>query len=156
MQSNTGAGVVSGLIAGVVFGVMMQMMKVPTPDGMEVPMMMMVAKVVRSDSLVAGWLFHLVVSALMGGGFGLLFGAKLQNLVGRGAIWGALYGVFWWVLAGQILMPVLLGMPAFSALRDPMMRPAAMGSFIGHLVFGSIIGVGVVLLLRRRVVRPVG
>ena len=148
MQSRIAAGVVSGVIAGVVFGLMMQMMKVPTPDGMEVPMMMMVAKVVRSDSLVAGWLFHLVVSALMGGGFGLLFGGRLPSL-GRAAILGALYGVFWWVVAGQMLMPVLLGMPAFSALRDPMMRPAAMGSLVGHLLFGVIIGVGTVLLLRR-------
>ncbi|HJR33767.1 MAG TPA: hypothetical protein VJ817_02375 [Gemmatimonadales bacterium] len=154
MQSRVAAGAVSGLIAGVVFGMMMQMMKAPTPDGMEVPMMAMVAKVVRSDSMVVGWLFHLVNSLLIGGAFGLLFGSKLHSL-GSGAAWGALYGVFWWVLGGLILMPVLLGMPAFSALRDPMMRPVAMGSLVGHLIFGVILGVGAVLLLRRGATQPV-
>jgi hypothetical protein len=37
-------------------------------------------------------------------------------------------------------MPLFLGMPAFAPLRMPMMRPVAMGSLVGHLVFGVILG----------------
>jgi len=154
MQSRIGAGVAGGLIAGVVFGIMMQMMKAPTPEGMEVPMMMMVAKVVRSNSVAVGWLYHLFNSAVIGGLFGLVLGGKLVS-TGSAVLWGGLYGVLWWVLGGLILMPILLGMPAFAALRDPMMRrPVAMGSLIGHLIFGVILGWATVLLLKRGAGRP--
>lgn len=153
MQSRTSAGVVGGLIAGVVFGIMMQMSTTPTPDGTEVSTMLMVAKVVRSDSVAVGWLFHLFNSALIGGLFGLVLGKKLYN-VGGGVLWGAIYGVFWWVLGGLILMPVLLGMPAFASLRTPMMRPVAVSSLIGHLIFGVILGWVTVLLLKKNMGRP--
>jgi hypothetical protein len=54
MQSKIGSGIIGGLISGVVFGLMMQMMSAPTPQGGEMPMMAMVAKVVRSESMVVG------------------------------------------------------------------------------------------------------
>ena len=47
-------GIVAGIIAGVIFGVMMQMMSAPTPDGGQMPMMAMVAKVVGSGSIAVG------------------------------------------------------------------------------------------------------
>ena len=148
MQSRIGTGVVAGLIAGVVFGLIMQFSTMPTPDGMEVSSMLMVAKVVRSDSLVVGWLYHLVNSAVMGALFGWVLGGKLSS-IGSGVLWGAIYGVFWWVLGGLILMPVLLGMPAFASLRDPMMRPVAWGSLMGHLIFGIVLGGSAVLVLKQ-------
>lgn len=152
MKSRITAGVVAGLIAGVVFGVMMQMMKAPTPDGMQVPMMMMVAKVVRSDSVAVGWLFHLFNSAVIGGLFGLVLGGKVHNM-GSGLGWGAVYGLVWWVLGGLLLMPLLLGMPAFAPVKMPMMRPVAMGSLLGHVMFGLILGAGTVLLWKSGAVR---
>jgi uncharacterized membrane protein YagU involved in acid resistance len=149
MQSKPAAGAVAGLLAGVVFGIMMQMMMAPTPDGGEMPMMMMVAQVVRSDSLVVGWLYHLFNSAVIGALFGVALGARAQTYragLGLGAAWG----VVWWVLGGLILMPILLGMPAFAALRMPPMRPVAMGSLVGHLIFGLILGAAFVRLHVRR------
>ncbi|MGQ0701941.1 MAG: hypothetical protein ACT4PM_02260 [Gemmatimonadales bacterium] len=153
MQSRIGAGVVGGLIGGVVFGMMMQMMKAPTPEGMEVPMMMMVAKVVRSDSVVVGWLYHLFNSAVIGGLFGLILGSKLGT-VASGGLWGAIWGVIWWVLGGLILMPILLGLPAFAQFQDPMMQPVAWGSLVGHLIYGVILGVGAAVLLKKRAAQP--
>ncbi len=137
MRSKIGAGVVVGLSAGVVFGVMMQMMTAPTPDGGKMPMMAMVAMVVRSDSIAVGWVYHLFNSAVIGAIFGWLFGSRAANY-GAGFGWGALNGVIWWVLGGLVLMPMLLGMPAFAPLK--MMLPVAMGSMIGHLVYGVILG----------------
>jgi hypothetical protein len=128
MQSRLGAGIAGGLIAGVVFGLIMQFSTMATPTG-EVSSMSMVAKVVRSESLVVGWLYHLFNSAVIGALFGWVLGSKLGS-VGSGILWGAVYGAFWWVLGALILMPVLLGMPAFAALRDPMMRADAWGSLI--------------------------
>jgi thiol-disulfide isomerase/thioredoxin len=140
MPNRAIAGAAAGLLAGVVFGIMMQMMKAPTPDGGQIPMMAMVAMVVRSESLVVGWIYHLVNSAIIGALFGWLLGARAEAGSGRGVAWGALWGLSWWVLGGLILMPLLLGMPAFAALRMPAMQPVAMGSLVGHLMYGGILG----------------
>ena len=145
MRSKMIAGAVAGLLAGVVFGVMMQLMSAPTPDGRQMPMMMMVAMVVRSQSLVVGWLYHLFNSAVIGALFGWLLGGRSRGY-GSGLAWGAAWGVVWWVLGALILMPVVLGMPPFAALRMPPMRPMAMGSLMGHLLYGLILGAAFVWL----------
>src|SRR5688500_9979911 len=44
----------------------MQMMTAPTPEGAPMPMMAMVAMVVRSESPIVGWLYHLLNSAVIG------------------------------------------------------------------------------------------
>jgi uncharacterized membrane protein YagU involved in acid resistance len=147
MRSRIFAGVIAGVLAGIVFGVMMQMMSAPTPDGGRMPMMAMVAMVVRSQSLVVGWLYHLFNSAVIGALFGAFLGERAQSYRG-GLGWGAAWGVFWWVLGALILMPVLLGMPPFAALRMPPMRPVAMGSLVGHLIDGLILGAMYVRLRR--------
>ena len=146
MRSKIGAGIIAGLLAGVVFGMMMQMMSAPSPMG-SMPMMKMVAMVVRSDSLAVGWLYHLFNSAVIGAIFGWILGGRAGSY-GASLGWGALYGIFWWILGAQILMPVLLGMPPFASIMMPPMRMVAAGSLIGHLVFGLILG-GVFVWLTR-------
>ncbi len=135
MRSRIGSGIIAGLAAGIVFGIGMQVME--TPDGM--PVMVMVANVVGSDSLAVGWLYHLFNSAVIGGIFGWLLGAR-SSTVAKGLLYGGLYGFAWWILGGLILMPLALGMPAFGPLMDPQMRPVAMGSLMGHLLYGLILG----------------
>jgi hypothetical protein len=149
MQRNILAGVIAGLIAGAMFGIMMQMMSAPTPDGREMPMMLMVAQVVGSDSLAVGWLYHLFNSAIIGATFGWLLGSRTAGRIGAGAAWGAVYGFGWWILGALILMPLLLGMPAFASLRMASMRPVAIGSLMGHLVFGAVLGIGFAWLRRQ-------
>jgi uncharacterized membrane protein YagU involved in acid resistance len=140
MRSRVAAGMVAGILAGIVFGFMMQAMGAPAPDGSRMPMMAMVAQVVRSNSLAVGWIYHLFNSAVIGAIFGWTLGDRVAARPGPGAGWGALYGLVWWILGGLILMPVLLGMHAFAPLKMPPMRPVAMGSLIGHIVFGLILG----------------
>jgi len=136
-------GIMGGLIGGVVFGMMMQMMDAPNGK----PMMAMVAQVVGSESFFIGWLYHLFNSAVIGAIFGWLFGSRVQS-IGSGLLWGVLYGVFWWVLGGLILMPLFLGMSPFAPLMMEMMRPVAVSSLIGHIIFGVILGVVFALLTR--------
>jgi thiol-disulfide isomerase/thioredoxin len=114
-------------------------------------MMAMVAMVVRSESLVVGWIYHLFNSAIIGAVFGWLLGARAEAGSGSGTAWGTLWGLVWWVLGGLILMPLLLGMPAFAALRMPPMRTAAMGSLVGHLIYGGILGFAYARLRRSAV-----
>lgn len=132
-------GALAGIAGGLAFGLMMQMMKAPAPGGDEMPMMAMVAMVVRSDSLFIGWLYHLFNSAVIGGLFGLFLGRRVHSPA-TGLAWGAGWGGLWWVLGALILMPVLLGMEPFAALKMPPMRPVAMASLAGHLLYGLILG----------------
>jgi uncharacterized membrane protein YagU involved in acid resistance len=145
MKSKMTAGALAGIVGGVVFGVMMQLMNAPTPDGGSMPMMAMVAMVVRSTSLAVGWIYHLFNSAVIGIFFAAVLGRKATSS-GSGVAWGALWGLVWWVLGGLILMPLLLGMPAFASLGMPPMRPVAMGSLVGHLVYGALLGFAYVRL----------
>jgi hypothetical protein len=46
-------------------------------------------------------------------------------------------------------MPVFLGMAAFAPLMMAPMRPVAMGSLMGHLIYGIILGGGFVMLKQR-------
>lgn len=148
MRSPVGAGIIAGLVAGVVFGLMMTMMMAPTPEGGQMPMMAMVAKIVGSSSLAVGWAYHLFNSAVIGAIGGWLLGRLRTRGWGAGLGWGALYGAAWWIVGGLILMPMFLGMPAFAPVMMPEMRPVAMGSLMGHLIYGLIFGGGFVALRR--------
>ena len=139
MHSRIGGGVVAGLIAGLIFGIMMTFMTVPTPDGGRMTMMAMVAQVVRSNSLTVGWAYHLFNSAVIGAVFGWLLGGGAAGYVGSLAK-GIGYGVFWWILGAQVLMPLFLGMAPFAALQMAPMRPVAMMSLVGHVIYGGILG----------------
>lgn len=147
MRNEIANGIVAGLIGGIIFGIMMQMMTAPTPEGGQMPMMAMVAKVVRSDSVAVGWLYHLFNSAVIGGIFGWLLGTRSHSF-GAGLGWGAVYGFAWWITGGLILMPLLLGMPPFAPLQMAPMRPVAMGSLVGHLIYGVVLGGGLAMLTR--------
>jgi uncharacterized membrane protein YagU involved in acid resistance len=86
-----------------------------------------------------GWLYHLFNSAVIGALFGGLLGGRVYDC-GTGIAWGAGYGFVWWILGGLILMPVMLGMPAFAPLMMTEMHMVAVGSLVGHLVYGVILG----------------
>jgi hypothetical protein len=139
MQSRIAASIVGGIVAGLVFGMMMHMMTAPTPDGGRMPVIAMVGQIVGSPSVAVGWLYHLFNSAVIGAIFGWLLGPRVHGY-GSGLGWGAAYGFVWWILGGLVLMPVMLGMPAFAPLRMPEMQMVAVGSLIGHLIYGLILG----------------
>jgi hypothetical protein len=147
MSSRIGASILSGLIAGAVFGMMMQMMMAPTPDGGQMPMIAMIGQIVGSPTIAAGWLYHLFNSAIIGALFGWLIGPRVHSF-GSGLGWGSAYGFAWWILGGLTLMPVLLGMPPLAPLTMPPMRAVAIGSLIGHLIYGLVLGGVFVWLIR--------
>lgn len=140
MGSRIAASAAAGLIAGIVFGVMMHMMAAPMPGGGQVPVIAMIGQIITgSPDVTVGWLYHLFNSAVIGAIFGGLLGTRVHGY-GSGLGWGAAYGFAWWILGGLILMPVFLGMPAFAPLMMPEMQMVAMGSLIGHVIYGLILG----------------
>ena len=139
MSTKIGASVAGGLIGGVVFGLMMQMMMAPTPDGGQMPMMAMIGQIVGSPTVGAGWVYLLFNSAVIGAVFGWLLGDRVHGYASALG-WGAAYGFAWWIVGGLILMPMFLGMSPFAPLMMPPMRMVAIGSLVGHLLFGMILG----------------
>src|SRR6266542_2184943 len=92
-------GAIAGLAGGVVFGVVM------AAGGM----LPMVAGLVGSDSAAVGGVVHLVISAIIGAGFGLVAGG-MSTSWGSGVVSGLIYGAIWWVLGPLVIMPTLMGM----------------------------------------------
>jgi hypothetical protein len=152
MSAKVAAGAIAGVVGGVVFGAMMHTMAAPTPDGGQMPMMAMVAMVIGSTSVAAGWLYHLFNSTVIGALFGWLIGTRVHSL-GSGVAWGAVWGLVWWVVGALVLMPLALGMRPFAPLMMEPMRPVAMGSLMGHVVFGLVLGGVYAAILRSRAAR---
>jgi hypothetical protein len=131
-----------------VFGILMHLISTPSPMGGRMSMMAMMARVVRSDDLIAGWMYLLVNSLVMGGIFGLVLGDRVKGL-GQGLVWGALYGLVLWVLGALVLMPLLLGMGVFAPLTMGPMRQGAWLSLAAHLLSGLLLGGAFALLVGR-------
>lgn len=162
MRSKLGAGILAGILAALPYGLIMSIVTSPmdmrSPESMTMggsmamgdrePMIMMVAHMVRSDSLGVAWIVLLLGGALMGGLFGVLLGNRPARL-GAWLVWGGLYGAVWWIAGSLVLMPVVLGMPAFSPLTTATMRGGATVSLLAYLFSGVILG-GVFALLRGR------
>jgi hypothetical protein len=162
MRSKLGAGILAGILAALPYGLLMSIMTSPmgmgSPEstamggsmatGDREPMIMMVAHMVRSDSLAVAWILLLLGGALMGALFSVLFGRRPARLRAW-LVWGALYGAAWWIAGSLVLMPVVLGMPAFSPLTTATMRGGATIGLVAYLFSGVILG-GVFAFLRPR------
>jgi len=81
-------------------------------------------------SLALGWLAHFMIGITLAAGYALVGGA----LPGPGFARGALYGIAPFLMAQIIVMP-MMGMPVFSGSAA-----MAMGSLVGHLVYGGVVG----------------
>ena len=104
-----------------------------------------VAAIVHGTSPLLGFGVHLIIGALIGMSYGLLFRQEAPNF-GSGVAWGLVYGLIWWFLGPLTILPILLG-GTFH------WTTAVAGSFlpslIGHLIYGAATAV-VFLALERR------
>ena len=119
------AGVIAGLGGGIVFGMMMAMMG----------MLPIVAMLVKSQSPAVGFVVHMVISAGIGGAYGLV-ATRLSKKTSTAIVAGMVNGIVWWVLGALVLMPLMLGMGemVFKIGNDQWL------SLMGHLIFGVITG----------------
>jgi hypothetical protein len=81
-------------------------------------------------SLVLGWIGHFMIGITLAIGYALV----APWLAGPPVVRGALYGIAPFLLAQIVVMP-MMGMPLFSGSAV-----MAMGSLIGHLVYGGVVG----------------
>jgi uncharacterized membrane protein YagU involved in acid resistance len=104
-----------------------------------------VAGVGTGFSTFLGFLLHLLISALLGMSYGLLFRNEAPNL-GLGASWGWLFGMIWWYLGPMTLLPLLL---TGEADWTPAAASAQLPSLPGHLVYGAVTAFTFLFLERR-------
>jgi hypothetical protein len=130
-----GWGAVASLAGGLLFSLVM----------VAVGFLPTVAALVGGVSPVLGFVVHMVISALIGMSFGLLFQYEAPNL-GSGLAWGLVYGLAWWFIGPLTLLPILLG---GSLTWTTEAAGALMPSLIGHLVYGAATALVFMLLQRR-------
>jgi hypothetical protein len=94
---------------------------------------------------IAGFLGSLLVSALLGGAYGLLFHDEAPDL-GAAIAWGLLYGLIRWYLDPLTLAPILAG-GTFTWTTEA--ASALLPALVGHLAFGAATA-GSFLALERR------
>lgn len=82
-------------------------------------------------SALLGWLAHLMIGMILAIVYLLLAAGRLP---GPAPVQGAIFALAPWLLAMLVMMP-MMGMPAFGGGTKP-----AVGSLIGHLLYGLVIG----------------
>jgi uncharacterized membrane protein YagU involved in acid resistance len=118
-----GRGIVASIAGGLLFTIIMVQMDV----------LPAVASLVGLSSPRAGFIVHMVISAVIGASYGILFRRETYTY-GAGLSWGLIYGVVWWFLGPLTLMPVFLGGGVQWKLASAL---AAYPSLIGHLAYGA-------------------
>jgi len=119
-------GIIGGLAGGALFGAMMGAMG----------MLPMIGKMVGHPSAAAGFLVHMMLSAVIGAAYGLTFGRMADGVRG-GSVLGLVYGAGWWVLGPLTLMPLMMGMGLHWSVGAAVhMFP----SLMGHMMFGLVLG----------------
>lgn len=87
-------------------------------------------------SWIAGMMMHFVNGSLI---FPAIYVYALYaHLPGSPAIRGTIWGLVLWFVAQTVVMP-MMGGGLFSSAMGGMM--AAMGSLIGHILYGSLLGI---------------
>ncbi len=81
-------------------------------------------------NMMLGWIAHFMIGIILTVGYAVVRGA----LPGAPIAKGMLYSLAPWLMAMVVVMP-MMGMPLFGGGPPP-----AIGSLVGHLVFGAIIG----------------
>jgi hypothetical protein len=98
----------------------------------------MIGKMVGYPNAVVGFLVHMVISAGIGGSFGLLLGSAVTGRI-SGLFTGMAYGAVWWFLGPLTLMPFFMGMGLgvnWNLTAATNMLP----SLMGHAIFGLVLG----------------
>lgn len=119
-------GGLAGLIGGWIFGWWM----------LRAGFLPLVAGLVHGGTGVVGFGMHLLISMLIGAGFGLLFQRDVRGY-GSSMGWGTAYGIVWWFLLPLTFLPLSQGEPLYWSTEA---GNILFGSFVGHIVFGLLVG----------------
>ena len=145
-MGNMRRGIVPGMIAGFVFLAYVGAGAGPaglTEDGaitnaLSNGMIDLVGGMIGAGDLV-GFILHILISAVIGALYTGLFADRLDfgNSFMSIVIGGLAYGLIWWIIGGNIFMPLIAGGDVLQLSIGP--------SFFGHIMFGHVLAFLVVL-----------
>ena len=86
-----------------------------------------------------GFILHIIISAVIGGVYTGLFAEKVElgDTLINVAVGGLIYGLIWWIVGGNIIMPII-------GQQDILQLSIGPGLF-GHVIFGHVLAFLVVL-----------
>ncbi len=127
-----GAGV-AGTIIMTLFTYMGQLMNIK----MNIPEML---SSMFGGNLMIGWVMHFMIGIILAINYAAIFYTKLK--IDSPWLRGAVFGILPWLMAQIIVMPMMSmmnGMSFSSGLFSGSFM-MAMGSLVGHLIFGAVVG----------------
>lgn len=128
-------GALAGVLAGVVMGALLMVTMRPVVE-------VAIPALVGLSGLPAGWVVHLVNSAIFGLAFaGIASAGPLASYTdspGTGLAVGVGYGVVVWVVAAALVMPIWLSAVGFP--NAPAVPNFNATSLLGHVAFGAVLG----------------
>lgn len=139
------AGIGGGLVGGIGMGLILQFVANAMP---------LIGSLYGQPTVLAGWVAHLIHSAI----FGLIFVALVSRTglrqyartTAAATGLGTTYGVVLGVVTGAFVLPVWANAVAGAGLPVPMFVAAP---FAGHVVFGALLG-GAFALIRGAATEP--
>ncbi len=89
-------------------------------------------------SLALGWMMHFAIGIIFACGYIFILNDRLPivNNYVRGAVFGIIVFLF-----AQIMMAIMNGMGMMPAMPMDNMMMMAIGSLMGHIVFGAVLGI---------------
>lgn len=127
MKANIGRAAIAGVAGTIVMSAVglwiVPLMGIPRMN----PAQMLAGAMGRM--LALGWAAHFMIGILLA----IIYTLVAHRIPGPPAVRGALFGVAPFLVAQILVMPVM-GMPLFSGSAV-----MAMGSLIGHLIYGSVV-----------------
>ena len=123
-----GAGI-AGTIVMTLFAMMAPVMGMPE---MNIPRML---ADFMSFPVVVGWLAHFMIGTVFAVAYAYILVSKLP---GHPVVKGILFGLIPWFMA-QIAVNPMMGAGVF-ALNTPAPLMMVMGSLVGHVVYGAVVG----------------
>jgi uncharacterized membrane protein YagU involved in acid resistance len=129
-QVNLGRGIAAGTVGTA--AITMLMLGAPLMGMPKMPIGEMLGSFLHIGS-AAGWTMHIVIGLVLALIYAAWFAARLP---GGPAVSGAIYGLGVFLVAQLVVTP-MMGGGVFSGGNLPMI----MGSLIGHVVYGALVGV---------------
>ena len=128
MNVNWGRAVAAGILGTLVM----------TAVGLFVAPMMGIPKMNPADMLAMqmggnvalGWAGHLMIGTTLA----IIYSLVQSRIPGAPAVRGAIFSLAPWAMAMLVVMP-MMGMPVFGGAAS-----AAIGSLIGHIAYGVVVG----------------
>lgn len=119
-----GAGIVGTIVMTVIGAWVAPLMGLPAMN----PADMLAGAM--GGNVALGWMGHFMIGTVLA----LIYAAVARWLPGPPVLRGALYGLAPYLLAQVVVIP-MMGMPLFSGSAV-----MAVGSLVGHVVYGGVVG----------------